>query len=208
MEKYYKKSETRRHLPYNKSNRRREQPPHQESRRLEKRVPYVPAIDFNIELPKVDWEIPTLPDNEILIDQPVAVETKEPAIEDAPKRKDRAVKPVTPKTQPTQQKKTPTPRPFGKKTEPVPQTNQAPKPRQLKSRPVQKPQQSKRRTNSPSQQRPSQRQKKASGMNPGVIIGGIMLAVVILSLVPGEFRIFAIFVLFFFGSRIWQSLNS
>lgn len=220
VNKRYKKSESRKNRPYNKSKRRRPHPPYDTPTRRERNqkaqqvleMERGDALDFDIKIPEVNWEIPTIPDVEMgdLDNEITLPEVKESAnieVVSPPKVKQNTLPPKTkqlelpefevpqkkPKSrQPKVKSKVPTKQPQSLGQQPV--ARNAEQMRQDIQRRL-----AEQKTN-----------RKSGPTNPAAVIGPIVMMIVVLAFVsslnPPGFVYFLI--MFFFGRQIWQVIQS
>lgn len=196
MNKRYNKSESRKDRPYNKSLKRRPHPPYHELQHKpykKKKKDDVP--DFNIELPKVDWELPTLGNIEPVVIQEVPEVKTPPSGElasPAPPSTKKPAPKVKVQPRPDTKRTSPQPRPRGQKqtTKPPPQRRN-----QLPQKPKEEWQQHPRR---PQPKKP---------FNLGTIIVPIFIMIFIVAILPSELNFVKILIVFFFGSQIWAMLQ-
>ena len=216
--KHYNKSESRKERPYNKSQKRREHPPYHELReRVYKERKVEEALDFDIQIPTVDWELPTLPDSTPELIVPDASGIKVDALEEPTTV---VVEPPKAKTQqPTPQKL-------------QPQTQNSPQPKsKTKLKPTQPRFQAQNQKNSSQksktgpgtdynqrriqelqnrqqQQLNTNKQRKNNSVNPGAVIGPIVFLVFIMAILPAGVPDFVrILIVLFFGSQIWAAIK-
>ena len=201
MSKRYNKSESRKGKSYNKSRRRRPHPPYHESRPRERRqttstqaleMERGDALDFDLKVPKVDWEIPTIGDIETggLTDTPEAQKTKPndplelPESEIKPKQPSQPQVKVAPKTQ--------APQSLGQKPKPLTRQQQI-------QREIQ-------RRQAAQQQQQMQRNTQ---VHPAAIMGPLVVMFIIMAFLStmGVPPIVYLIVLFFFGRYVWNIIQ-
>ncbi len=217
MNKRYNKSESRKNRPYNKSKRRRPHPPYDQSRPQERS--YAPkvlemerddALDF--EIPKVDWELPTIgeidpgaladvpnTDTDITVPEPPKVETSKPKpkIDDLLELPEFEVKPKQAQPQVKVAPKSKAPQSLGQKPKPLTKEQQIQ--REIQRRQAAQQQQRQQR---PQTQRNTQ-------VHPAAIVGPLIIMFIVIAFLStaGVPPIIYLIVLFFFGRQIWNVIQ-
>jgi len=219
VNKRYNKSESRKDRPYNKSKRRRPHPPYDTPTRRERnqRAQEVlemergDALDIEIKIPEVNWEIPTVPEvemgsleNEITL--PEVEKLTDMEITPPPKVKQNTLPPKTKQLELPEFE--------------VPQNKPKSRQPKVKSKvPTKQPQslgQQPRGRSAEQMREEYQRrlaEQKAKRQNaqvgPAAIIGPIVMMIVVLAF-ASSFNppdILYLLIMFFFGRQIWQAIQ-
>ncbi len=195
-------------MPYNKSQKRRAHPPYDQYREREYREREVEEpLDFDIQLPVVDWELPTLPDNtpQLIVPETTGIEVaplEEQAeiIVEAPKAKRQTspktqLKPTQSRLQPKAKTKTQQRSQGGKE-----QSGTQEDYNQRRIQELQKRQQ---------EQLNSGRTGKSNSVNPGAVIGPAIffIFIMVIAISNDVPPFFLLLIAFFFGSQIWAAIK-
>jgi len=219
MNKRYNKSESRKDRPYNKSRRRRPHPPYDESKSRDRaqalEMERGDALDFDLKVPEVNWQLPTIPDIDpgILTDIPKAQtgNTAPPKKVEAPTTKSNPdsyrekskdplelpefeVKPKQNKPQVKVAPKNKTPQSLGQKPKALTREQQI-------QREIQ------RRKAAQQQQNPQM--QRNTQVHPAAVIGPVIILFIALSFLStiNAPAILYLLVLFFIGRHIWSIIQ-
>ncbi len=217
MNKRYNKSESRKNKPYNKSRKRRPHPPYHESRprERERERSYKPttkaiemergdALDFDLKVPKVDWQLPTIsdidqggladiPETNTDISIPEAPKTQsKPKINDPLELPEFEVKPKQSKSQVKTIPKTKAPQSLGQKPKALSKEQQIQRRRAMQQQ---------------NQQRPQM--QRNTQVHPAAVIGPVIILFIALSFLSSVDApaILYLVVLFFIGKHIWSIIQ-
>jgi len=220
MGKRYNKSESRKNQPYNKSKRRRPHPPYDESKSRDRareaqaiELERGDALDFDLKVPEVNWELPTIPDIDPgkLVDLPqTKTDTTVPPSEQT----------LAPKSQPKPKINDPFELPEFevKPKQTKPQVKVAPKPKAPQSlgqkpKPLTREQQIQReiqrRQTAQQQQQQRPQMQRNTQVHPAAVVGPVIVMFIVMAFLgtvnaPG---ILYLLVLFFFGRQIWNVIQ-
>lgn len=228
MNKRYNKSESRKNRPYNKSKRRRPHPPYDSSTRRERsqsasqvlEMERGDAIDFDIKIPEVNWEIPSIPDVEMgnLDNEITLPEVKEstdmevaplPTVKQSPPQPKVKQNTLPPKTKQLELSEFEVPQKKPKSRQPKVKSKVPTKqPQSLGQQPRERTaEQMREEYQRRLAEQKAKRQSAQTG--PAAIIGPIVMMIVILAFVsslnPPDFVY--LLIMFFFGRQIWQAIQ-
>lgn len=210
MNKRYNKSESRKGQPYNKSKRRRPHPSYQTSTRTEKTYRPVEvlekergdALDFDIKIPEVDWQIPSVPD----VDMGELAKPLPEVTDVVPTPKTQA--PATPKPDVIERPEVSAPK--TKSRQPKVKVNKTTTPSSLGQQPTPKQRAEQAKRDMLRRQQQQQQSTPNGSIDPGAIVAPIVMmviALVFISSLSNPPTILYFIVMFFFGRHIWSIIQ-
>ncbi len=218
MNKRYNKSESRKDRPYNKSKHRRPHPPYDEYRPRERRksapealeMERGDALDFDLKVPEVNWQLPTIPDidqgvladapggkTDIIVPELPKVEAPKPKLNDPLELPEFEVKPKQTKPQVQVAPKSKAPQSLGQKPKPLTREQQ-----------IQREMQRRQAAQQQNQQKRPQTQRN-NQVHPAAVVGPIIVMFIVMAFlsIAGVPPIVYLIVLFFFGRQIWNVIQ-